>query len=1261
MNISMTGSIISTDTFAKKQSFIIQFFMSVILLATVFSSISCQKQNAGTVSDDTLSIVATINGTAAKSVADQVYAPLTGSKLHLFYDEVGNTNSKEKTAFTYSSPEGVWSSDPIIFWDDLALVGGRYRFFAVAPEVPIASPSVSTSQEDIADYTVSDQLIAYRDNAEEAKQLPLTFKHVLSQIKVTLNVAAEDGLDITGATLSIGGVRPSYTIDYSSATDVIPAIATVTGSVIGAITPYETGGSFYAIVPSQIFAPNALVLTIIIKEKEYTWTNPTAITSVAGMNINISLDMQKTAVIISPEGITLTDWGTSLSTSATVNVDGLSDEASETGGITPLPNDELFITHFGGTQETTYTYKTDSWSSVPPMYWDNLPKGTSTFKALYTPDLVAPTDYEKDYYIGSDTDVAFGAPINFAMTHAMSQISITLKSDVDALLASINSREINIKHLGSITVDGATPKSTIGNAVFTEGTLYNVTPQTLNSETTIQLETTKGHVYTVKLSDLKVNNSPLAAFVAGKSYAITLDVAATEIELSVKLQPWVNVTTDKKVIEIDNLIDGTLLGNDVSIKTGDELKLWRDGGSSTAGQFATYTYTTGGVPAWSSLGQIYWGNLPAPYNFSALLTPKTTVAPNEVDYLIGSANAVNLGSPINLTMTHAMSQITVELIAGEGYDASDFLNKLSGREINLEGLSSIADDGGITLDNAVGNITTPVAFTNKTTYVVAPQLLTSVGGVDKTIKLEIENNNHFYTVKLSDLTVSNIKLTKLEAGKSYNVKLTINEKEVVISTTLTPWVDITVDSKTVEIDGLSSASPDAGNIDLKNGDKLYLQSGTQKSTYTFGTSWSSIAPIYWGNMPTGSSTFDALFTPITVAANDNEIDYLVGSANSVGFGAPINLKMTHGMSQITVNLIPGVGFNGTLDKLSGSVINLKPLNKIELDNNGDVVVTLDPIKNIMTTTKFLLNTPYVIAPQTLESGSNIVLTLAQGHTYTVKFSDLVASGSNITELKAGEHYVITLTLNDSGVSLGLELAPWNTVNISNSIKIDNIANGSGSGSYVPKPNDVLKLWLNGLSNQVNYTYKSNIWDASPNKPMYWGDLPKAASYTFKSFYTPIFSKTDNEKDYLIGTSAALGLGAAINLSMTHAMSKIKIILVPGTGYTGATLSELTGRVFNLKGLKSISDLGVITLDASNSAINFSTDEYIIAPQSLNTTNTIVLTRDTGHTYTLKLNSLFSKIEAGKSYVVTVTVNDTEASIGVSLKDWDVVTGGGEAS
>ena len=1233
-------------------------YVAAALCATALFSTSCAKDEAYEVDPaDAVSIVASISGTPAvsRAAADIPYTPTDG-KLSLYYSAVG---SEATTAFTYADDK--WSSATPLFWNDLLPVGSAYPFFAVAPALPIEAPTAATDQSTLEAYANSDQLVAFTVATERRIALPLTFKHLLSQFKVTLKagVASTDPayIDPATATFSIGGVRTAYTISYDGATSAIPAVATVGGDA-ASIIPSAKAGSFYAVAPAQTFAAGMLKLTFTIHGKAYTWSNKEAITSVAGMNIAINLSVQKTGITLLADGITLTDWDNSLTLdNQTVVVDGLTDGTAEAGNITPADGDLLELAANG--KSAVYNFATPAWVSESPLHWDDMPAGASTFDALYTPVAAAVADNEKDYYTGAATAVAFGAPINLKMIHAMSQVAITLKGDDSGLLETITSKSLNIKGLKAITLaEGIALNDKTKAIAFAPTNAYLVAPQAL-AGTSIKMVSSNGHSYTLKLSDLTVGEKPLTAFEAGKSYAITATVTNMEVTLSVTLKDWEHVATDGKAVSIDGLTDGTLEDSNITPANGDALKLW------SGAQAATFTYD---AAAWKSAAPIYWSNMPAGAStFSAFYAPIAAAAGSEKDYLIGGAADVSFGSPVNLKMNHAMSQVKVVLVAGTGYANASFLAQLTGRAINLQKLASITDNGAVTLKDATESITGATAFTNEAAYIVAPQLLDNAS---KTIKLTTAAQGHFYTLKLSDLKVEGAALTAFEAGKSYTITLTVDDKAVSISTNVAPWSPIDVTETAVSLDGLNNDNPAEGNITLVNGDQLALEGANQNSVYLHnGTAWTATAPIYWSKASAGTSTFKALYTPKTAPAAGNEVDHLNGTA-SAAFGAPINLNMTHAMAQISVNLMGGNGLS--MDAVNSVSIQMQPLASINLAG-----VELGAIETVIDAATFKNNTPYRVAPQALTAANNIKVKLTSGQTYTVDLSTLKdANGTPITSFAAGSNYAIDVTLNDKEAAISTTLNAWNEASGNTAVEIDGLVGGDGSGTFSPTANDKLTILSLSGNKTAHYTYNTS-WTS--NAPIYWGAIPSATGYGFKALYTPAATPTPgNEKDYTVGgTVKNVAFGAPINLTLNHAMAQVKITLKAGTSdFTDATLVDaLTSRAINLQKMKVTDGIdidGTVQLNSTVASITGTTafgnaTSYIVAPQPLTDANTIVLKLATGYTYTMKLNTVtvgginLTNLDAGNIYNITVTVNDTGISMGVTITDWNVIAGGGEAS
>ena len=259
-----------------------------------------------------INILPTLNN-ATETRSDAAYMPV-GGVIELLYDAVdGNTQSAK-----FKSDGDDWSEDGTpLYWDDLTANAANYKFYAFAPAKPAAAPAVLADQKSQLNNTASDLLVAYSSTATKTT-LPLAFKHVLSQIKVSVTTNAEGTsghLSLMDTKLSIKGAYRGYTLDYSSAAATTPAVATVAVTpALDEIQPFignrtNTSAAFQTILPAQNFAVKTLVLTFTIKDRIYTWKNSSAIDNLtAGQSLNIALKVTQTGITLKAGGITLTPW-----------------------------------------------------------------------------------------------------------------------------------------------------------------------------------------------------------------------------------------------------------------------------------------------------------------------------------------------------------------------------------------------------------------------------------------------------------------------------------------------------------------------------------------------------------------------------------------------------------------------------------------------------------------------------------------------------------------------------------------------------------------------------------------------------------------------------------------------------------------------------------------------------------------------------------------------------------------------------------------
>lgn len=388
------------------------------------------------------------------------------------------------------------------------------------------------------------------------------------------------------------------------------------------------------------------------------------------------------------------------------------------------------------------------------------------------------------------------------------------------------------------------------------------------------------------------------------------------------------------------------------------------------------------------------------------------------------------GGAVALTYSHLLAKLRITLTASGNFSAN-----LAGATISspamLPGYTlSYSTDDAITA-TATGTPAEYLELSAGTDYIVVPQ---TVSG-DFIVALD---NGNTYTAKLSSLT--------LEAGKITTLALTLNLTQTTIKVAVTDWSAGSTANETISIGSISSTGGVSGNdgsFTPAIGDKLDIADAGNSATgtYTYGSSWTSTAPLYWDALnPSGSPyTFNALFTPVTGTDTDAGLvkDYQGGTVSGVTLGNELSFTLSHLMAQVSVTVKPGKGYEDAMaGEITVSLNNLKKLTHI----NTDGTLTLDDATGALT-----LDNPTeddgggsgnngnagnksftataLIAPQAVTAGTVLVTVGIKGSNYTLKAPAQSADGFAYLP---GRKNSITLTINKSEATLSFKVEGWDT-------------------------------------------------------------------------------------------------------------------------------------------------------------------------------------------------------------------------------------------
>jgi len=412
----------------------------------------------------------------------------------------------------------------------------------------------------------------------------------------------------------------------------------------------------------------------------------------------------------------------------------------------------------------------------------------------------------------------------------------------------------------------------------------------------------------------------------------------------------------------------------------------------------------------------------------------------------------------------------------------------------------------------------------------------------------------------------------LVEGTVNTLRVHLRQTEAVVNASVTDWTTgVSTDLETLPVAVTATDGTAAGIHALT----LWTASApASKAAYTFDATtakWSSPTPFYLENLAAGE-TFFARHTPVKADGSPvtdavSELTDVLGNTTAAKLaGGGISLELKHLYAKLNLTLQKGKEFPADVTT-AGATLTLRGF-KQDADISDKNVVTAKGTPDTYTVPLDAAgNASLIVVPQSIAAGTTFTVQLKNTgtalNTYTATLTEVLA-------LEGGKIHTLTLTLVPTTPSLNVSVADWTTgAQDEQAIVIDGIADGNGgiSGSgYTPADGDQLTI---ACGTSATYTYSSATSTWSSLAPLYWDALAQASTHTFNALLTPAGTGTP-EKDYLTGKTDA-AFGTAINFSgdnaLTHLMSRLNIILKPGTGYTAEDMER--AEVSLLKGYSVI--------------------------------------------------------------------------------------------
>ncbi len=437
-----------------------------------------------------------------------------------------------------------------------------------------------------------------------------------------------------------------------------------------------------------------------------------------------------------------------------------------------------------------------------------------------------------------------------------------------------------------------------------------------------------------------------------------------------------------------------------------------------------------------------------------------------------------------LEFKHVLSKITVNILAGDGFDGkftNDPVVVLTSNEANSTTNAEWAYTSG-TFDVTTGKldesslirnaVTMAQVATAATNYTVTKEALVMPGSTFASdaatiMRINADGNIYYITAKkireATGLTLATNDVYTLKAGKNYIFKVRVNKTGVEVTATVKDWDTVDSEEETPAISftaDVTSSTNSTSDSNLSSGDTFRLWkigdlsalATAEKTTVTYnGSTYTYNPTLFWQNAK-DDSYFRALATKTStgISATESTIanqgtdllwgttaahtgteadgttthDYAESAIINPRTGA-VPLIFKHAMSNVVVELTTSTDAASEVNLTDATVTmsNLYTNGKIDIAS-GTVSVPDGSEKSTVT-----VSGETIMVPQTIGDTSKMTITLKDGTTYSLQLNTCTndASSTAIASWVGGSKYIYKIYLEKEAMKFSVTITGWDPV------------------------------------------------------------------------------------------------------------------------------------------------------------------------------------------------------------------------------------------
>ncbi len=435
---------------------------------------------------------------------------------------------------------------------------------------------------------------------------------------------------------------------------------------------------------------------------------------------------------------------------------------------------------------------------------------------------------------------------------------------------------------------------------------------------------------------------------------------------------------------------------------------------------------------------------------------------------------------LTLPYTHAMSKITINVKTGESYDAekANFASSvLTLKNMQVKSnvnapaatVTAVSTDGTAdvkTFNKSKANTAATYQAIVGPTYLTAGDILAAITDIDGNnynlpltagilsawssdkkmeISEEVIENGVAQAKPYKPMT--RVAEETIDGGKGYTTKpgihyildVTVEKQKITIRATITDWESVTAEGKAaINFTGdVTEKGSIADELKAKGFDVYKSSSASsfavKSTTVTYADSkWTYTPTIYWAGQSDAS-----YFRAISPAGNSSSelaqgTDLMWGTSGDAAINprtGDVALNFDHIMSKLCVNL--ETTSDASAVNLTGAKIQITNLATAGTFNivDGSVTASSSKVANIFTDNdnkgKASGFTEYVV-PQTIGDDAKLVITLADGTTYSLQLNQCVETGTEtaVSAWASGKSYTYTIHLEKENITFRALVKDW---------------------------------------------------------------------------------------------------------------------------------------------------------------------------------------------------------------------------------------------